>query len=117
MSEEIKLPSGDEFLALWTEKAKAHGADVSKLLKSQGDSLIATSKQFVSALGGSERDQNRLDAMLKLGQFNAECEAFMEADTWVNALLETLEELGKRLLDVGVKALVAGLASSLKAGI
>lgn len=122
MSDPIKafadaLPSEDEFLKLWSEKAKENGADVTKLLKSQADGLIATSKQFVSAFNGTERDQRRLDAMLALGKFNAECEAFMELDAWSKALLATLQEIGKVVLDVGVKAIVASLAASLKGGL
>lgn len=119
MSDELKaftdsLPTGQEFLKLWTAKAKEEGADVSKLLKSQADALVVTAKQAASAFGGSRRDEHRLDALLKLGRFNLECESFLEADAWTKALLEVLKELGESLLEVGAKAVVATLAASLK---
>ena len=89
------LPTAGEFLKLWTDKAKVNGADVSALLMSQLDGLAHTAKQAVSAFGGSERDQHRLDAMFALGKFNAEAEAFLELNAWTTALLEVLKEISE----------------------
>ena len=110
-------PTPEEFLDLWTVKAKANGADVSTLFKSQIDGMLATSKQVVAAYAGDKREQNRLDALFALGKFNAEAETFLELDAWTTALLEVLQDLGETLLEVGSKVVVAGLVGSLKSGL
>ena len=111
MSEQT--PKAGALLALWTEKARAKGADPVALVTGQWAQIEDVSKQVHAAINGDEREKLHLEAQFALGKFSAEAQAFQEADAWGNALLEVLTELATGLI---ANAIPGGSAAKLLAG-
>ncbi len=97
------------------EKAKAKGADPSKLLEDQAKALLDLSLNAVNAIGGDERTKAHLEAQFKLGKFSAEADAFLEAQIWWDALGEVLKEIASAGISVAVEAVAQGLVGAMKA--
>ena len=116
-----EIPAPGALMALWTERAKAKGADPVGLVTGQWAQIEDVTTQLHAAISGDERQQLHLEAQFKLGKFSAEAQAFVEADAWTGALVEILGELATGLVANAIPgggaagllaaALAAGLAS------
>lgn len=104
----------DEILDRFKAKAIEHGKDFADLNAEGVGHLTWVAGELADTVSGDPRARAHLQAQLSALNFQNQAQAYLAAVEWRNILIDVIEEIGTKALEVGLDLALNGLLDGLK---